>query len=149
MIPLLLLLLLGQGTKRELVQIDVPDTVEVRAGKEFEVPVKFYVADGYHINSNKPTEEYMLPTKIDWQPSSLKHLDDVFPPADMKAFGFSAGKKLSVFEGMRIIKARFTAPASAGKVTLEGTFRYQACDQRACYPPSKVSVRVPVKISER
>ena len=98
MISLLLLILLpwGQTPKRELVQIDVPEAIEARAGKDFEVALKFYVADGYHINSNKPTEEYMIPTRIEWQASSVKHLDNVFPPAEMKAFGFSSGKKLSV-----------------------------------------------------
>jgi hypothetical protein len=139
----------GQTGKRNLVQIDAPASVEARAGKEFEVPLKFYVQDGYHINSNKPTEEYLIGTHIEWDPSSAKHLDDVFPPADMKEFGFSKGKKLSVFEGMRTMKARFTAPASSGSVVLDGVFKYQACDQRACYPPGKVPIHVTVKVADK
>jgi hypothetical protein len=141
----------AQTPKRNLVQLDVPDQIEAHAGKEVEVPVKFWVADGYHINSNKPTEEYMIPTKVDWQPSPLKHVGDVFPAADQRAFGFTKGKKLSVFEGTRTLKARFAIPASgaSGTLTLEGTFRYQACDQAACYPPGKVAIKVAVKVLDR
>ncbi len=144
---LLFLALPGQTAKRALVQIDAPDTVEVRAGKEFEVPLKFYVQDGYHINSNKPLEEYLIATRIDWDASAAKHVADVFPAADLREFGFSKGKKLSVFEGMRTVKARFTAPAAAGNIVLDGVFKYQACDQHACYPPSKVPVHVTVQVT--
>ena len=147
---LALFLLLLAGPKRELVHLDVPDMVEARAGQPFDVPIKFWVADGYHINSSKPTEVYMIPTRIEWQTSALKHVSDDFPPGELREFKFTAGKKLSVYEGTQVVKARFTVPSGApGKHTLEGTFRYQACDQAACYPPSKVEIRVPVKVSER
>jgi hypothetical protein len=140
--------LLLAPVKRELVQIDTPANVEARPGQTFEVEIKFFVADGYHINSNKPTEEYMIPTRIEWQPSPLKHVSDAFPPADMVAFKFSNGKKLSVYEGGRSIKAKFTVPASgvSGKVDVDGIFKYQACDHQACYPPAKVEIRIPVRI---
>ena len=141
---------LGGGAKRDLVHIDVPDMVEVRAGQNFEVPIKFWVADGYHINSNKPTEEYMIPTRIEWQPSAFKHVSDDFPPPDQREFKFTSGKKLSVYEGARTLKARFTAPAgSTGKQTIEGAFRYQACDNAACYPPNKVEIKLNVNVSGR
>jgi len=136
----------GQTGKRNLVQIDAPETVQARAGKEFEVSVQFHVQDGYHINSNKPSEEYLIPTKVEWDASGAKHVSDDFPPADMRVFDFTNGKKFSVFEGTRTLKARFTAPASAGSVVLDGVFKYQACDQHACYPPSKVPVHVTVKV---
>ena len=155
MIALLMLLTLalpgqtGPTAKRNLVQIDAPETVAARAGKEFDVALQFHVQDGYHINSNKPTEEYLIATRIDWDPSGAKHVSDDFPPADLRVFGFTNGKKFSVFEGMRTVKARFTAPASAGTIVLDGVFKYQACDQHACYPPSKVPVHVTVKVTER
>lgn len=152
-LPIVLAMMLGgqvngPGSKRQLVQVDVPESVEAHAGKPFEVPVKFYVQDGYHINSNKPSEDYLLGTRIEWEASTAKHVDDTFPPADMKVFSFTKGKKLAVFEGVRVVKAHFTAPSSKGSVTLEGVFKYQACDQHACYPPSKVPVKVSVKVVE-
>jgi hypothetical protein len=148
-ITLLMLLTLampGQTTKRNIVLIDAPDTVAAHAGKEFEVPVQFHVQDGFHINSNKPTEEYLIPTRIDWDASGAKHVADDFPPAELKVFGFTNGKKFSVFEGQQTIKVRFTAPATPGNIVLDGVLRYQACDQKACYPPSKAPVHVTVKV---
>ena len=76
----------------------------------------------------------------------LKHLGDDFPAADMRVFDFTKGKKFSVFEGQRTVKARFTAPSSTGSIVLDGVFKYQACDQHACYPPNKVAVHVTVKV---
>ena len=148
MTALLWALFLLAPAKRELVQVDTPAKVEARPGQTFEVEIKFFVADGYHINSNKPTEEYMIPTRIEWQPSPLKHVSDAFPLADMVALKFEKGKKLSVYQGGRSVKAKFTVPSTgvSGEIEVDGTFRYQACDQNACYPPAKVEIRVPVKI---
>jgi hypothetical protein len=142
------LLLMMSMAKRDLVQIDVPDNTEAVAGKPFEVQIKFFVADGYHINSNKPTEEYMIPTQVDWEPSSIKHLSDVFPKPDSVEFPFTHGKKLSVYQRVQVIKAKFSVPASGvtGKINVDGTFRYQACDNAACYPPNKVEFRIPVTV---
>lgn len=145
---LLLAVMMMAATKRDLVQVDTPANLEARPGQTIEVEIKFFVADGYHINSNKPTEEYMIPTRIEWQPSALKHVADAFPPPEMVAFEFNKDKKLSVYEGRRSVKAKFTVPSSgvSGKVELAGTFKYQACDQHACYPPNKVELKIPIKI---
>jgi len=147
-IALLMLLLAvpGQFTKKTIVQIDTPDSVEAHAGKPFDVALRFHVQDGYHINSNKPTEEYLIATRVEWDAAGPKHLTDDFPPAELKQFAFTNGKKLSVFEGMQTLKAHFTAPASAGTIAIDGVFKYQACDQHACYPPGKVPIHVTVKV---
>ena len=90
----------------------------------------------------------MIPTRLEWAPSALKHLEDVYPAAKSKQFSFSPGQKLAVYEGVQTLKARLAVPATAplGKITLEGKLRYQACDDKACYPPASVTIQVPVEI---
>ena len=144
----ILLLAATAWAARQYVEVTQPDAASGRPGEKIEVSIPFKVLAGYHINSNKPTFDYMIATRMEWTKSSLQHLGESFPPPQMKAFGFSSGKKLAVYEGSQILKTRLAIPANAapGKVTLEGKFRYQACDHQACYPPNSLDVKVTVEI---
>ncbi len=132
-----------------LVKVAPPEAPQVaRRGGTLEVPVRFTVAPGYHINSNRPLLDYLIPTRLQWSPSAVRHMGDRFPPAELKSFSFSPEKKLSIYEGEQTLKSRFAVPATAppGKLTLSGKLHYQACDDKACYPPATVDVRVPLEI---
>jgi thiol:disulfide interchange protein DsbD len=133
---------------RQYASVTQPEPVSGRPGEKIEVSIPFKVLDGYHINANKPTFDYMIPTRMEWTSSALRHLGDTFPPPQHKAFGFSSGKKLAVYEGSQVLKTRFSIPAnaSAGRLTVEGKFRYQACDHQTCYPPYSVDVKVTVEV---
>ncbi len=143
-------LLPGLAPPREYVKIIPPPMpVTAKPGTALEVTVDFEVLPGYHINSNKPTDEYMIPTRMEWSRlAGMKHKGDFFPPAENKAFSFTSGRKLAVYEGPQILKSRFTVPstASPGRAVLEGRLRYQACDDKACYPPTAAEVKVTVEI---
>jgi hypothetical protein len=133
---------------RPEVIVNAPRTaVTARPGGSVEITLEFIIPQGYHINSNKPTEEYLIPTRVEWTAGALKHQADTFPPPVLKSFAFAPNKKLSVFEGVQKLKSRFAVPAGApGPVTLEGKFRYQACDDAVCYPPRTTEFKVPVQI---
>ena len=146
---LLLWVALAAGPARELVLVVPPETpLMARAGATFEVTLRFEVASGYHINSNKPTLDYLIPTRLEWSSSKLKHLGDIFPQAVLRSFSFAPQKRLAVYEGRQTLKSRFAVPAEApaGRLTLQGKLRYQACDDKACYPPASVDFQVPVEI---
>ena len=146
--PALLALLL-LAPPRDLVTVTPPETpFAARRGETLEVAVKFQVAAGYHINSHKPSLDYLIPTRVEWSASKLKHLGDAFPPAALKSFSFSPDKKLAVYEGAQTLKSRFAVPAGAppGRLVLEGRLHYQACDDKACYPPTSVSFQAPVEV---
>ena len=145
---LMLVLAATAWAARQYVELTPPSPSAGRPGEKIEVSIPFKVLEGYHINSNKPTEDYMIPTRLEWAKSPLQHLGDTFPPAQLRDFGFSPGKKLAVYEGSQIVKTRLAIPAGTapGKVTIEGKFRYQACDHNACYPPNSVDLRVTVEV---
>lgn len=144
----LLLLASSAWAARQYVQVTPPAAVSGKPGDKVEVSIPFKVLEGFHINSNKPTFKYMIATQMEWAGSELKHLDDAFPPAQMRAFSFSK-ERLAVYEGTQTVKARFTIPASAsGKLTADGKLRYQACDQQTCYPPNSIDVKVTVEVKK-
>ena len=137
---------------RDFVRITAPAPPQraVR-GRRLEITLGFTVAPGYHINSSKPSQPYMIPTRLEWSASVLRHLEDVFPSAKSKQFSFSPRQRLSVYEGEQTLKARFAVPETAppGRIILEGKLRYQACDDKACYPQARVTIQVPVEIPAR
>jgi hypothetical protein len=55
---------------------------------------------------------------------------------------------LSVFTGAIDLKTTFAAPstAAAGSTAMTGKLHYQACNNRMCFRPTTVDVKVPVSI---
>ena len=62
-----------------------------------------------------------------------------FPPHTVRAFTFSGGQKLAVFEGT--IRIPFTAKLTAGD-TIHGKLHYQACNDNVCLPPRDAVVTI-------
>ena len=65
----------------------------------------------------------------------------------MEKYEFS-DKPLSVFTGDFDLVAKFKVPAGAprGPGIMLGKLRYQACNNKACYPPKTVDVNVPYQV---
>ncbi len=145
---LLLMAQFSPGPKQYVTLIPPSEPLKARAGTVVEAPVAFAVERGYHINSHKPTEEFMLPTRMEWTAPGLKHIVDTYPQPELKSFPFAPNKKLSVYEGVQTLKAKFVVPAGskAGTITVEGRMRYQACDNAACYPPRYAGVKFSVEV---
>ena len=116
------------------------DTVQTK------IPVS--ILDGYHVNSNTPSEDYLIPLTVTWSDlGALTNPKLVFPKPSNEKYEF-ADKPLSVFTGKIEIAASFkvspNAPAGPGIAT--GKLRYQACNNRACFPPKTVDVNVPYQV---
>jgi hypothetical protein len=108
------------------------------------------VESGYHVNSDKPNEEYLIPLKLTWEKapgSALEPVAVAYPKPSQEKYDF-ADKPLSVFTGNFEVMASFkVAPnAAAGPGSVAGKLRYQACSNKACYPPKTVDVTVPYTV---
>jgi hypothetical protein len=122
-------------------------TVKVKKGGSVVVSLKASLPAGYHANSNKPTEAYLIPLTLKWTGGPLQLETISYPKPTMEKYSFSE-KPLSVVTGEFAIATTFKAPADAqsGPASQTGTLRYQACDNRACYPPKNVPVSVVVSV---
>jgi uncharacterized protein YcnI len=123
----------------------------VPRGKEFEIAVVAEIARGYHVNSHKPTDPYLIPTTLTAQlPTGFQVADTVYPPGKLEKFAFSPDKPLDVYSGSVTLLLRVTAqsdaPLGAGAIPL--TLRYQACSEAACLPPVKIPVSANVHIAD-
>lgn len=125
------------------------DTVVVKKGGSVPVKLRFRVAPGYHINSHEPKEETLLPTVVHFDvPTDISLAGMTYPEGQLVAFPFDPSEKLSVYSGDFTVKALVNAAKSTPKGTyrVHATLRYQACDNRACYPPSNLPTAFDVKV---
>ena len=109
--------------------------------------VRFQLAQGYHTNSNTPSDPYLIPLKLTWEAAPLEVVGIEYPKAQMEKYAFSE-KPLSVFTGDFDVTTRLKAPASApkGPRELNGKLRYQACTETTCLPPKTAAFKLRVEV---
>jgi DsbC/DsbD-like thiol-disulfide interchange protein len=124
-----------------------PQTVTAKAGGTAEAALSLKLDAGYHVNSNTPSDPYLIPLRLTWNPGPLETVEVVFPPPHTEKFGFSQ-TPLSVFTGEFNITTRFkvTNAANVGPGVLTGKLRYQACNNRTCLTPKTIEVTLPIEI---
>jgi hypothetical protein len=106
------------------------------------------VMTGYHVNSNTPSEEYLIPLKLTWTSTgALEGGAVTYPKAGLEKYEFS-DKPISVYTGNFELVANFkvAANAQAGPGVAAGKLKYQACSNKACYPPKTVDVSLPYQV---
>ncbi len=121
----------------------------VAPGKPAEVDLNFRVKDGFHVNSNRPNSELLIPTTLKLQPpTNLSAAAITFPPGKDISFPFDPSEKLNVYSDAFTVKAKLLAARTAltGNFTVHGELRYQACSDNACYPPKSVPFQFDVHV---
>ncbi|MFP5246258.1 MAG: protein-disulfide reductase DsbD family protein, partial [Thermoanaerobaculia bacterium] len=118
----------------------IEGSVTSRTGDEVEGTIVAKIADGWHVNSNKPTEEFAIPTELTLEGADLTGVQ--YPAHAMKAFEFTGGKELAVYDGTFNVGFRAKLPAGAQKFT--AVLKYQACSDKVCLPPNTAKVEIQV-----
>lgn len=123
---------------------------KVPRGQTFEAAVVLEIAKGFHMNSNKPSEDYLIPTTITPNPpAGIRVVDTTYPQGQMKTFTFSPKKPLNVYSESVTLRLKLATDSSTplGALSIPATLRYQACNDTACLPPVKVPVTVNVDVA--
>jgi thioredoxin:protein disulfide reductase len=121
----------------------------VPRGRSFEIAVVAKISPGFHINAHMPSEDYLIPTKVTADlPSGVLLVEAIYPRGVMRAFRFSK-TPLRVYEGSFSVRMKLRASNAAplGPQKLGLTVGYQACNQDACLPPTKVPVTADLEIA--
>ncbi len=137
---------LAAQTSPTLTVAPVP-TVKAKKGSVATVTVRAALPPGFHANSNKPTDDYLIPLTIKWTGGPLQADTVTYPKADLEKYSFS-DKPLSVVTGEFTITTKFKVPADAaqGPAAENGTIRYQACNDRMCFAAKNVPVTISLNI---
>ncbi|MFZ0802386.1 MAG: protein-disulfide reductase DsbD domain-containing protein [Terriglobales bacterium] len=151
-ISLLALLLSAQeppGKKIPSITMSPLPLTKVTRGRPNTVELQFHVSSGFHVNSNQPSAEYLIPTvlKLD-APTDIVLGRITYPAGQEMSFSFAPNEKLSVYSGEFDLEVMVRPLASVlpGDYEFHGQLRYQACDNAACYPPKQLPVRFEVKV---
>ena len=138
------------GPKGPVVTMAPAPVITAVQAKPTTVPLSFQVASGYHINSNHPKSEYLIPTALKVEATTDIVVGKiVYPDGQDMSFAFAPDEKLNVYTGdfkvdVIVHPLHIIQP---GKYAVRGSLKYQACDNTACYPPKNLPVSFDVKIA--
>jgi thiol:disulfide interchange protein DsbD len=121
---------------------------KVKQGSSFQIAVVVDINPGYHVNSNKPSEEFLIPTSLKVEKTTgLTIAPVLYPAGQSKKFSFDE-KPLSVYEGKVILRFRAVAASSLspGAHELHSTLKIQACSNEACFQPKDIRISIQFEV---
>jgi hypothetical protein len=132
----------------ERLTVGQPHKVVGKRNDAVQTRIPVSILEGYHVNSNTPSDEYLIPLTVTWTSlGALEGAKVTFPKPSSEKYEF-ADKPLSVFTGNIELTANFkvSATAAAGPGIASGKLKYQACSNKACFPPKVIEISVPYQV---
>ncbi len=126
-----------------------PSLDKVYTGSEFKIAVKVNIQEKWHINSNKPNEDFLIPTEIILgDTTKFKLVKTVYPKARDYKFDFSE-KPLSVWQNETYIGAliNVTNDVQPGVYNLIINLDYQACNEMSCLAPTSTVDTIQIEVA--
>jgi hypothetical protein len=119
----------------------------VKRGSTVKGTVLVSIPEGLHVNSNKPSSEYLIATTVRLSGDGIKVRKIDYPDGANRKFQFSE-TELNVYEGDISIPFSVSILKSfKGKqLSMKALVRYQACTEEICYPPRNKKVIVTTRV---
>lgn len=117
---------------------------KIKRARSTQGNVVMEIPPGLHVQSNKPLDKFLVPTKLEVEaPQGVRIGAVIYPRALMRNLKFSKGK-VAVYEGRALIRFNVTVPASysGNSAEIKGRLRFQACNDEACFPPVTREVKM-------
>jgi DsbC/DsbD-like thiol-disulfide interchange protein len=110
---------------------------KAQRGRSVQSTVTMDIPSGYHVNSSRPLERFLIPTELKVEaPRGFRVGPVIYPRAVLRNFKFSKNK-VSVYEGRATMRFNVTVPRTAptGSTELKLRLRFQSCNDEVCFPP--------------
>lgn len=120
----------------------------VRRGRSAQAVVVMDIPAGYHVNSNRPLEKFLIPTQLQVEaPAGVRVSAVRYPRALLRNLKFSKNR-VAVYEGRAMMRFNVTVPASFGaeSTELKARLKYQSCNDEVCFPPQTREISIPVRV---
>ena len=127
----------------------VNETDAVHADSTARVGLDIALDPGYHVNSDAPLDDLLIPTVLRLDPPEGFTLAGVAFPEAILLEQVGVDEPLAVFEEEFTIGAalRVDASVAPGTYAVPGTLRYQACNDRMCFNPTNEPVKFAVTVA--
>jgi len=130
-------------TPEEIVEIKpIYGSDRIAAGSDFKLAIEMKMLKDWHIQSNAPSSEFAIPTKITFEPlEGIMIKNIIFPEAKVEKLE-TLDVTLEYFEGTSyvIIEGSADKSLAPGTYNLKGLFSYQGCKGQECLMPSKKDI---------
>jgi hypothetical protein len=131
----------AQDKNNNIVDISLSSVPDTSNNNYFTVFINIDIKEGWHLNSNKPLDEYLTPTSVRLVDSThIRVVKIEYPPEMIAKLQFS-DSELSLYEGMVTIKVILKADDIfiRGKKKAGFELEYQSCNNQTClFPVQKV-----------
>jgi uncharacterized protein len=116
----------------------------VTPGSTFDVFVTLRIAEGWHVNANPASEEFLVPTTISGAPGAGYEVVHVDYPYGRPLEALASEEPLSVYDGAVTFRVRLRAPLTDGlqAATARLVLAYQVCDNSKCLAPETLEFAV-------
>ena len=122
---------------------------ELKRGETTPIFLEITINEPYHINSDVPLDEFVVPTSISFDNATGLEFGVIeFPEAALRRFDFSENP-LSVYEGKFKVATTVMIPSSyqGDEAVVSGTIGYQACDENSCLAPADLNFSQPFPVT--
>ncbi|MCP3688043.1 MAG: DUF255 domain-containing protein [Gammaproteobacteria bacterium] len=111
------------------------------------IAVDISIPRGWHINSNQPLQQGLIPTSISIDPvkTGLQLAKVSFPDPITTTLGFQK-EPLSVYHGDIQIQLEVDTDNKKPVAVLPIELHIQACNDKICLPPEKVALHLPMHV---
>jgi len=112
---------------------------KVQPNSEIKIAVELNILENYHINSNSPKDNFLIPTELIIKSKNVSIVSITYPTAKDVSFSFS-DELVSVYEGIEFIGAilKISDSIKTGVLEIPIEINYQACNDASCMAPTSV-----------
>jgi len=123
--------------------------IKTEISEKFDIKLLVKIKDHWHINSNEPNDEFLIPATVEINNDSFKIENKIFPEAKEFSLPYS-DKPAIVYEGEFeiIVSLKATKNLKPGKYKIPVTFGYQACNDKTCLRPANIEDTITVNLYE-
>jgi len=139
---------LAQSSQIQINSEIVLESTAAHAGTSIRGAISVQLEQGYHVNSNAPLDESLIPTVLNLDtPQGIRPVGLVYPEAVLF-------EQIGLIEPLAVFGEKFTIGFTLAiskdlpvdEYTIPVTLRYQACDETMCYMPSSLSTTLSLRV---
>jgi cytochrome c biogenesis protein CcdA len=122
----------------------------VAAGESIRAVLRIRMDEGWHVNANKPLDQFSIATEVSFPESELYSLGKaVYPEAKTMSFSFSPGVPVAVYEHEFLIgfEINVAEGVSGRPLSIPANLRYQACNDKQCLLPANLVFQIPFDVA--
>lgn len=132
---------LPQTSSEQLAVMARTEPATLTPGQPFELVVDVGIKPGFHVQSNKPTKDFLIPTELFLERvEGVLYRNPVYPPGQVRSVPVLG--KVSEYAGKLTLRvpANLDAVAAGPPAALAGLLKYQACTEKGnCLAPTAIA----------